>query len=100
MYTVTMYTDMYTVTMYTSCYLPTEQDIALFVSHYKTQFPTASVFPKLHILEKHTIPWLRKWGGVGFGLMESKVQNPSTGGLTLRGERMPQWQKELSSFAA
>ncbi len=45
-----------------------EQDIRAFVDFYKTRFPKASVFPKLHMLEKHAIPWLRQWG-VGFGLM-------------------------------
>ncbi len=39
------------------------------MSFYKTQFPKSSVFPKLHMLEKHTIPWLRRWGGVGCGFM-------------------------------
>lgn len=37
---------------------------------YRETFPTASITPKLHILEKHTISWLREWGpGVAFGLM-------------------------------
>ena len=35
---------------------------------YRTTFPTATVTPKLHMLEKHVVPWLKKWK-VGFGLL-------------------------------
>ncbi len=40
------------------------------MKYYRERFPTASVTPKLHMLEKHTTSWLREWGpGVAFGLM-------------------------------
>ena len=32
------------------------------------RFMTASVLPKMHMLEEHVVPWLRMWH-VGFGLM-------------------------------
>lgn len=35
---------------------------------YRESFPTATVLPKMHILEDHVIPWLSQWH-VGFGLM-------------------------------
>ena len=48
--------------------VPTEKDIEAFMSHYRSSFPHATVLPKMHILEDHVIPWLRKWH-VGAGLM-------------------------------
>ena len=35
---------------------------------YRDTFPTATVIPKMHMLEEHFIPWLKKWH-LGFGLM-------------------------------
>lgn len=35
---------------------------------YRATFPKSTVLPKMHMLESHVIPWLRKWH-VGFGLM-------------------------------
>jgi hypothetical protein len=38
------------------------------MEYYRTHFPHATVLPKMHMLEEHVIPWLRKWH-VGFGLL-------------------------------
>ena len=38
------------------------------MSFYRQSFPEATVLPKMHMLEGHVIPWLRKWH-VGFGMM-------------------------------
>ena len=38
------------------------------MSFYWTHFPAATVTPKMHMLEEHTIPFLRRWH-VGFGFM-------------------------------
>ena len=38
------------------------------MAYYRATFPTASVIPKMHILEDHTIPWLQRWH-LGAGLM-------------------------------
>ena len=35
---------------------------------YRTEFPTSTVTPKLHMLEDHVVPWLKEWK-VGFGLL-------------------------------
>lgn len=43
--------------------------IRAFLDHYRVTYPDATVTPKLHLLEDHMVPWIRKWGGVGFGLM-------------------------------
>ena len=51
-----------------SCTLPIEKDITSFLAHYRASFPHATILPKMHILEDHVIPWLRKWH-VGAGLM-------------------------------
>ena len=45
-----------------------EKDRASFMAFYRKNFPQATVLPKMHILEDHTIPWLRRWH-VGAGLM-------------------------------
>ncbi len=45
----------------------TEADIDKFLETYWNKFPHATVTPKLHMLEDHTIPFLKKWGvGLGF----------------------------------
>ena len=38
------------------------------MSFYRQKFPHATVLPKMHMLEEHVVPWLRKWH-VGFGLL-------------------------------
>lgn len=38
------------------------------MAFYRAKFPQASVLPKMHLLEMHVVPWLRRWG-VGLGLM-------------------------------
>lgn len=38
------------------------------MAYYRKEFPHASVLPKMHMLEEHVLPWLRKWH-VGFGLL-------------------------------
>jgi hypothetical protein len=38
------------------------------MASYRDTFPWATVLPKMHILEEHVVPWLRRWH-VGFGLM-------------------------------
>ena len=35
---------------------------------YRELFPNASVLPKMHIMEDHVVPWLRRWR-IGAGLM-------------------------------
>ena len=35
---------------------------------YRESFPRATVLPKMHMLEEHVVPWLRRWK-VGFGIM-------------------------------
>ena len=31
------------------------------MSFYRATFPQATVLPKMHILEDHTVPWMRRW---------------------------------------
>ena len=38
------------------------------MGYYRQEFPTATVTPKLHMLEEHIVPWLKQWK-VGFGLL-------------------------------
>lgn len=45
-----------------------DKKIKEFMKFYRENFPWASVLPKMHMLEEHVIPWLRRWH-VGFGLM-------------------------------
>ncbi|XP_070569182.1 uncharacterized protein [Ptychodera flava] len=44
-----------------------EANIDALMAYYRQQFPDAKISPKLHILENHTVPWIRRWGfGCGF----------------------------------
>ena len=49
-------------------FLFTERDIISFLGHYRATFPEATVLPKMHILEDHVVPWMRRWH-LGSGLM-------------------------------
>ena len=40
----------------------------MFMAYYRATFPEAIILPKMHILEDHAIPWIRRWR-VGFGFM-------------------------------
>ena len=46
----------------------TEKDIESFLEYYRAEFPKASIIPKMHVLEDHVVPWIRRWG-LGAGLM-------------------------------
>ena len=41
--------------------LSTERDIEAFVSFFRSSFPDATFPPKMHMLEEHVVPFLRKW---------------------------------------
>ena len=41
--------------------LSTEQEIDEFVSFFRATFPEATFPPKMHMLEEHVIPFMRKW---------------------------------------
>ena len=46
------------------------------MDYYRDTFPSASVLPKMHILESHVVPFIRKWG-VGLGLLaEQGAERP------------------------
>ena len=41
--------------------------IDAFLAFYRDAFPQATVLPKMHMLEDHVIPFLKKWKvGLGF----------------------------------
>ena len=52
--------------MYTSTFI--DNNIQAFMAYYRSTFPHATVLPKMHMLEAHVIPWMKKWH-VGFGIM-------------------------------
>ncbi|XP_071509575.1 uncharacterized protein [Diadema antillarum] len=39
-----------------------ENDIKAYTTFFRANFPSESTPPKLHLLEEHVVPWLRKWG--------------------------------------
>ena len=41
------------------------------MGYYRQEFPTATVTPKFHMLEEHTVRWLNKYK-VGFGLLDEQ----------------------------
>lgn len=45
-----------------------ECDIQKFLEYYRSQFPSSTVLPKMHMVEDHVIPWLKQWH-LGAGLM-------------------------------
>ena len=45
-----------------------EQRILTFMSFYRENFPHVTVLPKMHIMEDHVVPWLKRWR-LGSGLM-------------------------------
>ena len=46
-------------------------DIDEFVAYYRTAFPESSFMPKLHMLEEHIAPFIKRWR-VGLGLMSEQ----------------------------
>ena len=50
------------------CIVELECSITGFMDFYRDKFPTATVLPKMHILEEHVIPWVQRWR-IGAGLM-------------------------------
>ena len=45
-----------------------ESNINEFLSHYRAAFPTATITPKLHMIEDHVVDFISQWR-VGFGMM-------------------------------
>ena len=48
--------------------LPLVCHILTFMNFYREKWPESSITPKLHLLEEHTIEFLRQWR-VGFGML-------------------------------
>ena len=46
----------------------TDHDIVKFLTFYRATFPKATILPKMHIMEDHVIPWLKRWR-IGAGMM-------------------------------
>ena len=49
-------------------HLSLELNIQEFLTFYRSNFTSSTVIPKMHLLEDHTVPWLRRWH-LGAGLM-------------------------------
>ena len=45
-----------------------ESNITEFLSHYRAAFPTATITPKLHMMEDHVVDFISQWR-VGLGMM-------------------------------
>ncbi|XP_062502539.1 uncharacterized protein LOC134179620 [Corticium candelabrum] len=44
-----------------------EYDIRDFLKHYREDLTNPPVTPKIHMLEEHVVPWIRRWKlGLGF----------------------------------
>ena len=51
----------------THIFLVSEADIGRFLQFVRQKFPQMTITPKLHMLEDHVCPFLRKWHmGLGF----------------------------------
>ena len=51
-----------------TCLSLTEKDITAFLEYYRANFPQSAILPKMHLLEDHVVPWIKRWG-LGAGLM-------------------------------
>lgn len=52
-------------------YIPstaTDVNVKKFMEYYRDAFPKATILPKLHMLEEHMIPFLKKWR-LGMGVL-------------------------------
>ena len=58
------------IKLFTHMYLIfiSEKNIEEFMLFYRETFPHSTVLPKMHLMEDHMVPWLRKWH-LGFGIM-------------------------------
>ncbi|XP_071477750.1 uncharacterized protein [Diadema antillarum] len=45
-----------------------DENIRDYMAYFRQHFPTETVTPKQHILEEHTIPWMKQWRA-SFGMM-------------------------------
>ncbi|XP_038049523.1 uncharacterized protein LOC119723080 isoform X2 [Patiria miniata] len=44
-----------------------DQAIKDYMNFFRGEFPSESIPPKMHLLEDHVMPWIRRWGfGLGF----------------------------------
>jgi hypothetical protein len=50
-----------------------ESDIDEFLHHYRMNFPTATITPKLHMMEDHVVSFISLWG-VGIGMLRKHHQ--------------------------
>ena len=78
----------------------TESDIDKFITLYKDFFPHATVTPKLHMLEDHVVPFLKKWR-VGFGFLgEQGAESIHSKFNSIRGnyENMPNPVRRLKAI--
>ena len=51
-----------------SLFLQIEHDIDKFLQYYRSSFPSATVTPKMHMMEDHVVQCLRLWR-VGLGML-------------------------------
>ena len=48
-----------------------QESISIYMKNYRDYFPGKSVTPKMHILENHVLPFIKKFG-FGFGLLSEQ----------------------------
>ena len=63
----------FTIIIIISCYSLLFSDVCIkrFMTCYRSSFPNASITPKLHLLEDHTLEQLQRFGA-GFGLLNEQ----------------------------
>ena len=57
--------------MYMYMFTLSESNIEEFLQFFRSTFPSATISPKLHLMEDYIVPFIRRWR-VGFGLMEEQ----------------------------
>ena len=46
----------------------TDEAIVFFMNYFRANFPNESISPKMHLLEEHTVEWVRRYN-FGFGML-------------------------------
>ena len=46
----------------------TDDAIFSFMNYFRTNFPNENISPKMHLLEEHTVEWVKRYN-LGFGMM-------------------------------
>lgn len=71
-----------------------------FFNYFRTAFPSDTITPKLHMLEKHVVKFIKKWK-IGLGMYSEQGAesiHPEFNSLLARFKCMPSDEKRIRSI--